>query len=58
MNGDQWQERWRQREKRVKVPVSSKEREEKVQNVVDSSARDGRGKGVWFGPVWSEPGVT
>lgn len=52
------QERWRQREKRVKVPVSSKEREEKVQNVVDSSARDGRGKGVWFGPVWSEPEVT
>lgn len=56
MNGDQWQERWRQREKRVKVLVNSKVREEKVQNVVDS--RSGRGKEVWFGPVWSEPEVT
>lgn len=46
MNGDQWQERWRRRERRVKVSVSSAEREEKDQNVADSSVRNGG----WFGP--------
>lgn len=50
MNGDQWQERWRQREKRVKVSVSGTGREEKNQNMVDSSAKNDGGKGGWFGP--------
>lgn len=36
--------------KRVKVSVSRTGREEKDQNVVDSSVRTDRGKGGWFGP--------